>query len=142
MGYDIGIRYRILYRILYRYTMHVACVMYLWILVPETVSLNVKGVASRLRPSWEQLALPLDAAKRVKMAVWAADEIASDDSIQLVCGPQGSSLRRNIQFVAKVGPNPLSQFGRKPTQDRMCCAVRVGEVLLTWSHSVILNNVC
>jgi hypothetical protein len=68
MGYDIGIRYRILYRILYRYTMHVACVMYLWILVLETVSLNVKVITSLLQPSIEHVALPLDAAKRVKMA--------------------------------------------------------------------------
>ncbi len=43
--------------------------MYLWILVSETVSLNVEGVATRLRPSVEQVALPLDAAKGVKMAM-------------------------------------------------------------------------
>ena len=122
--------------------MYVLYAMYLWISFPETVSLSVKGIASRLWPSCEQFTLPLDASKRVKMAMWDANEIASDDCIQLVCGPQGSSLRRNIQFVAKVGPNPLSQFGRKPTQDRVCRAVRVGEVLLTWGHTVILNNVC
>ena len=49
------------------------CVTYLWIPVPETVALNVKGIASRLWPSVEQVALPLYAAKRAKMAVWAAD---------------------------------------------------------------------
>ena len=122
--------------------MYVLYAMYLWIPVPETVSLNVKGIASRLWPSCEQFTLPLDAAKRVKMAVWATNEIARDDCIQLGCGPQDSLLRWNIQFVTKVGPNPLSQFGRKPTQVRVCRAVSVGDVLLTWSHAVILNNVC
>ncbi len=43
--------------------------MYLWVLVSETVSLNVEGVATCLRPSIEQVALPLDAAKNVKMAM-------------------------------------------------------------------------
>ena len=57
--------------------------MYLWISVAETMSLNVKGITSRL---WspvtvEQFTLPLDASKRVKMAVWAANEIACEDSI-------------------------------------------------------------
>ena len=65
------------------------CVTYLWIPVPETVALNVKGIASRLWPSVEQVALPLYAAKRAKMAVWSADEIASDDCIQLGGGLAG-----------------------------------------------------
>ena len=112
------------------------CVLWNVPLVQETVSLNVKGIASRLWPSVEQVALPLYAAKRAKMAVWSANEIASDDCIQLSCCPQGSLFGRNTQIAAKVGPNPLSQFGRKPTQDRVCCAVRVSEVLLTWSHAV------
>ncbi len=43
--------------------------MYFWILVSETVSLNIEGVATCFRPSIEQVALPLDAAKIVKMAM-------------------------------------------------------------------------
>ena len=72
---------------LYWYTIYVLCAvyvlyaMYLWIPVPETVSLNVKGIASRLWSPVEQFALPLDASKSVKMAVWAANKIACDDSI-------------------------------------------------------------
>ena len=46
----------------------------------------------------------------------------------IACGPPGSLFGRNTQLeiVAKVVPNPLSQFGRKPTQDRVCYAVLVG----------------
>ena len=56
----------------------------------------------------------------------------------IACGPQGSLFGRDTQLeiVAKVGPNPLSQFGKKPTQDRVCRAVHVSEVLLTGNHAV------
>ncbi len=42
------------------------------------MAINVKGIASRLRSSVEQIALqgPLDAAERVQVAVGAANEIA------------------------------------------------------------------
>ena len=115
--------------------------MYLWIPVPETVALNVKGIASRLWPSVEQVSLPLYAAKRAKMAVWAADESASDDCIQLGGGPQVPLLRRDAQLVVHVGTDPLRQLGWKPSQDRVCSAVGVCDVLWPWSHSIVLNHV-
>ena len=51
------------------------------------MAIDVKGVASRLRSSVEQVALPLDAAEGVQVAVGAANEIASDDCIQLGGSP-------------------------------------------------------
>ena len=51
------------------------------------MAIDVKGVASRLRSSVEQVALPLDAAEGVQVTVGAANEIASDDCIQLGGSP-------------------------------------------------------
>ncbi len=85
--------------------------MYLWVLVSETASLNVEGVATRLRPSVEQVVLPLDAAKGVKMAMGPTNSIAGDDHIHLGCCPQGVLQGRDVQLVTKVGADPLCKFG-------------------------------
>ena len=101
--------------------------------------IDVKRIlALRLRSSIEQVALPLDAAERVQVAVRASNEIASDDCIQLGGCPQVASLR---QFVAQIGTNPLRQLGWKPSQDRVCSAVGVSDVLWPWSHCIVLNHV-
>ena len=105
------------------------------------MAIDVKGVASRLRSSVEQVALPLDAAEGVQVTVGAANEISSDDCIQLGGGPQVPLLRRDAQLVAHVGTDPLSQLGWKPSQDRVCSAVGVCDVLWPWSHSIVLNHV-
>jgi hypothetical protein len=43
------------------------------------------------------------------MAMWAANEIASDDCIQLGGGPQGALLARDVQFkfITKISSIPL-----------------------------------
>ena len=51
------------------------------------MAVDVERIASRLRSSVEQVALPLDAAEGVQVAVGAANEIASDDCIQLGGSP-------------------------------------------------------
>ena len=51
--------------------------MYLWILVPKAVALNIERIASCLGSTVEKFVLPLDASKCVEMAMWAAIEIAS-----------------------------------------------------------------
>jgi len=84
------------------------------------MAIDVKGVASRLRSSVEQVALPLDAAEGVQVAVGASNEIASDDCIQFGGGPQVPLLRRDAQLVAHVGTDPLRQLCWKPSQDRVC----------------------
>ena len=83
IGYDIErYRYRIgygivlsksRYRTRHRANITISCLISydLRVLVAETVSWNVEGVASRLRPSVEHVTLPLDAAKCAKMAVGA-----------------------------------------------------------------------
>ncbi len=93
--------------------------MYLWILVPKTVALNIERIASCLRPTVEEFIFPLDASKRVEMAMWTANEIASDDCVQLFSGPQRTFLARDIQLLTKISPNPFSQFGWQPLQDRV-----------------------
>jgi hypothetical protein len=62
--------------------------MYLWILVPKTVALNIQRITSSLRPTVEEFIFPLDASKCVEMVMWTANEIASDDCVQLNIGPQ------------------------------------------------------
>ena len=57
--------------------------MHLWIPVPETMSLNVKRIASSLGPSIEQFTLPLDAAKRMQVTMWSTNDISCYDGIQL-----------------------------------------------------------
>ncbi len=81
---------------------------------------HVKGVALRFWSSVEQVALPfkLDAAKGVQVAVRSANEIASDDCIQLGGGPQVSLLRRDAQLVAHVGTDPLRQLGTMSSAKR------------------------
>ncbi len=115
-------------------------VSYLWIPVPETMAFNVKQVASCLWSSIEQFALPLDAAKCVEVTMWSADEIASDDCIQLGCCPQAAPLRRDQQLITQVGPDQLRQLGWKPSQNRVCSAVCVGNIVLPWGTNIVLDH--
>jgi hypothetical protein len=62
--------------------------------------------------------------------MWSADEIASDDCIQLGCCPQAAPLRRDQQLITQVGPDQLRQLGWKPSQNRVCSAVCVGNMVL------------
>ncbi len=57
--------------------------LHFWIPVPELMSVNVKGIASRLRSAVEEitLRLPLNAAKLVQVAMRSTHRIASDDCI-------------------------------------------------------------
>jgi hypothetical protein len=82
--------------------------MFLWILVLKTVALNIERIASCLWPTAEEFIFPLDASKRVEMGVWTANEIASDDCIQLNSGPQRTLLVRDVQLLTKISSNPLS----------------------------------
>ena len=82
--------------------------MYLWILVPKTVALNIERIASCLRPTVEKFTFPLDASKRVQMAMWTANKIESDDCVQLFSGPQRTFLVRDIHLLTKISSNPLS----------------------------------
>jgi hypothetical protein len=68
--------------------------------IVDVPSVNVKRVASCLWSSIEQLAFPFDAAKRVQVTMWSADEVTSDDCIQLGCCPQVATLLRYPQLVA------------------------------------------
>ncbi len=76
--------------------------MYLWILVPKMVALNIKRIATCLRPTVEEFIFPLDASKRVDMAMWTANEIASDDCVQLFSGPQRTFLVRDMDVRLDV----------------------------------------
>ena len=81
--------------------------MYLWIHVPKMVALNIERIASCHRPTTEEFIFPLDASKRVKMAMWTANEIASYDCVQLRSGPQRTLLVRDVQLLTKISTNLL-----------------------------------
>ena len=71
--------------------------MYLWILVPKTVALNIERIASALRPTVEEFIFPLDASKRVETAMWTANEIAGDDCVAIHNGPSLSGIFSSSQ---------------------------------------------
>ena len=81
--------------------------MYLRILVSKTVSRNIEWIASCLGSIVENFVSPLDASKCVEMAMRDANEIGSDDCVQLGGGPQGALFVRDVQFVTKISSNPL-----------------------------------
>ena len=82
--------------------------MHLWVPVPKTVARDIERVAPCLGSTVEKFILPLDASKRVEMAMRAANEIASDDCVQLCGGPQGALLVGDVQFLTKISSDPLS----------------------------------
>ena len=100
--------------------------VYLWVLVTETMTFNVKQIASCFGPAIEKFTLPLDTTKRVQVAMVSSNEISSDDCIQLRCCPQAALLLGGLQLVANFGPNPLCQLGGNPSQDWVRSAVSVG----------------
>jgi hypothetical protein len=81
--------------------------MYLWILVPKMMSQNIERIVSCLWSTVEKFVLLLDAFKYVEMALWAANETANDDCVQLCGGPQGALLVRDVKFLTKISANPL-----------------------------------
>ena len=105
------------------------------------MTIDVKRIASSLGPSMKQFALPLDAAKRMQVTMWSADDISDYDGIQLGRCPQAAPLRRDPQLIAKVGSDPLRQLGWKPSQDWVCSAVCVGHIILPWSEIFVLDHI-
>ena len=122
----------------------ILCIRYLtrlWILIPETMTFNVKRIASSLGSSIEKLALSLDPSKCMQVTMRSANDISSYDCIQLGRCPQAAPLRRDPQLIAKFGSDPLRQLGWKPSQDWVCSAVCVGNVVLPWSWIIVLDNI-
>ena len=105
------------------------------------MTIDVKRIASSLGPSMKEFALPLDGAKRMQVIMWSADDISDFDGIQLGRCPQAAPLRRDPQLIAKIGSYPLRQLGWKPSQDWVCSAVCVGNVVLPWSWIIVLDNI-
>jgi hypothetical protein len=105
--------------------------MYLWILVPKTVALNIERIASCLRPTAEEFIFPLNASKRVEMAMWTANEIASDDCVQLNNGPQWTFLVRDIPSSSqRLAPNspPIHSANLVGSHRKPWCDVRYAYV--------------
>jgi hypothetical protein len=71
----------------------------------------------------------------------SADDISSYDCIQLGRCPQAAPLRRDPQLIAKVGSDPLRQLGGKPSQDWVCSAVCIGNVVLPWIAIIDLDHI-
>ena len=105
------------------------------------MTINVKWIASSLGPSIEKLALPLDASKCMKVTMRSADNIPSYYCIQLGRCPQTVLLRRDPQLMAKVGSDPFRELRGKPSQDWMCSAVCIGNVLLPWLAIIDLDHI-
>ena len=49
--------------------------VYLWVLVTETMTFNVKQIASCFGPAIEKFTLPLDTTKRVQVAMVSSNEM-------------------------------------------------------------------
>ncbi len=114
---------------------------HLWILIPETMTFNVKQIASSLWTYIEKLALPLDASKCVQVTMQSAGNISSYDYIQLGRCPQAAPLGRDPQPIAKVGSDPLRRLGGKPSQDWVCSAVCISNVVLPWIAIIVLDDI-
>ena len=69
-------------------------------------------------------------------------EISNDDFIQLRCchGPKAALLLADPQLVTKIGPDPLGQLGGTPSQDWVRSAVSVGNVVMPWITSIVLDR--
>ena len=91
------------------------------------MAVDVEGIAPRFRSSVEQVAFPLDAAKRAKMSMRTTHHVIDEDGVEFGCGPLVPLLVRNQQFGIQICTYPFSQFRRQPTQDRMCCTVLVAQ---------------
>ena len=80
--------------------------LYLWVLVTETMTFNVKRImiASCLGSAIEKFTLPLNTTKHVQVAMVSSNEISRDDCIQLRvrCSPKAALLLGNPQVVAEV----------------------------------------
>jgi hypothetical protein len=71
---------------------------------------NVERVATRLGPSVEQAALPLDATKRVKITMGTPNNIIEQNIVELSFSPLVLILVRNQEFFRKIGDDPLGQL--------------------------------
>ena len=80
--YENTISYTISYTIFYMISLtdlcKVICGMYLRILVPQSMTCNVKRIKLWIWPSLKQFTFPLDAAERAQMAT---NNIMNEDSI-------------------------------------------------------------
>ena len=112
-----------------------------WVLVTETMAIDVKRIASCLGSAIKKITLPLDTTERVQVAMVSSNEISSDDCIQLRCSPKAALLLGDPQLVAEVRPDPLGQLGGKPSQDWVCSAVSVGNVVMPWITSIVLDHI-
>ncbi len=75
------------------------CWCYLWVLIPETMSDDIEGLASRLGPSVEQVAFPFDATKRAKTTMGTPNIVIEQNIVELSCSPLVLILVRDQEFV-------------------------------------------
>ena len=103
---------------------------YLRILSPEPMPRQIKGIAPRLGPPIEDLALPLNAPEGAQVAVRTRDQVVVENRVELTHRPPvRMMLRRNPQSCPIVIPDPFSQLGRQPAKDGVRLSVRVGHPL-------------
>ena len=84
---------------------------YLRILSPEPMPLQIKGIAPRLGPPIEALALPLNAPEGAQVAMGTRDQVVVENRVELTHSPPVCMLlRRNPQSCPVVIPDPFSQL--------------------------------
>ena len=106
---------------------------YLRILSPEPMPRQIKGIAPRLGPPIEALALPLNAPVGAQVAMGTRDQVVVENRVELTHRPPvRMMLRRNPQSCPIVIPDPFSQLGRQPAEDGVRISVRVGHPLAIW----------
>ena len=103
---------------------------YLRILSPEPMPRQIKGIAPRLGPPIEDLALPLNAPEGAQVAVRTRDQVVVENRVELTHRPPVCMLPlQNAQSCPIVIPDPFSQLGRQPAKDGVRLSVRVGHPL-------------
>ena len=68
---------------------------YLWVLVTETMAIDVKRIASCLGSSVEVVTFPFDATKRLKMTVRSTNNVVDENGVEFSCCPLVLALVRD-----------------------------------------------
>ena len=79
---------------------------YLWVLVTETMAIDVKRIASCLGSAIKKFTLPLDTTKRVQVAMVSSNEISSDSALMQSkgCPASGWSSTRRRGLTLSTRP--------------------------------------
>ena len=103
-------------------------IFYLGIFSSKAMSIQIKGITSRLRTSYVIITFPLKCgicSKMVSVTARHRDKVAGQNAVQLCNSPLSALFVWNCQFNCHGFSKILGKFWRQPAKNRMCLAVRV-----------------